>query len=66
MTKVSVMYPKTQGARFRHEYYRDSHTSMGNVKQGDAKQFYTVGKGLAGRCRPPREGDHGLRAGLHR
>ena len=28
MIKVSVMYPNTPGARFNHEYYRDTHVPL--------------------------------------
>ena len=48
MIKVSVMYPNTPGARFNHEYYRDQHMPMVKRKMGDACEYYTVDKGLAG------------------
>jgi uncharacterized protein (TIGR02118 family) len=48
MIKVSVMYPNTPGARFNHEYYRDKHMPLVKARMGDACQYYTVDKGLAG------------------
>jgi uncharacterized protein (TIGR02118 family) len=48
MIKVSVLYPNQAGARFNHEYYRDSHMPLVKARMGDACKFYTVDKGLAG------------------
>ena len=48
MFKVSVLYPNAPGARFDHDYYRDSHMPMVKAKMGDALHHYTVEKGLAG------------------
>lgn len=48
MIKVSVMYPSTEGARFDHDYYRDSHMPLVQKLMGDACKFYTVDKGLSG------------------
>ena len=48
MIKVSVMYPKTSGARFNHEYYRDKHMPLVKARLGDAFKYYTVDKGVAG------------------
>lgn len=48
MIKVSVMYPNTPGARFNHEYYRDSHMPMVKAKLGAACAYYTVDKGISG------------------
>ncbi|MGH1357161.1 MAG: EthD family reductase [Burkholderiaceae bacterium] len=48
MIKVSVMYPNTPGARFDHDYYRDSHMPMVAEKMGDACVKYTVDKGIGG------------------
>jgi len=48
MIKVSVMYPNTPGARFNHEYYRDTHMPLLKARMGDACKFYTVDKGLGG------------------
>lgn len=48
MIKVSVMYPNTPGARFDHDYYRDTHMPMVKARLGTACRYYTVDKGLAG------------------
>ena len=48
MIKVSVMYPNTPGARFNHEYYRDTHMPLLKARMGDHCKFYTVDKGLSG------------------
>jgi len=48
MIKVSVMYPATPGARFDHDYYRDSHMPLAKRLLGDACLYYTIDKGLAG------------------
>ncbi|MBU0783876.1 MAG: EthD family reductase [Gammaproteobacteria bacterium] len=48
MIKVSVMYPNKAGAKFNHEYYRDSHMPLVKSKMGSALLYYTVDKGLAG------------------
>jgi uncharacterized protein (TIGR02118 family) len=48
MIKVSVMYPNTPGARFNHEYYRDTHMPLVKARMGDNCRYYTVDKGLAG------------------
>ncbi|KAA3654173.1 MAG: EthD family reductase [Proteobacteria bacterium] len=48
MIKVSVMYPATPGARFDHDYYRDTHMPMVKARLGAACRYYTVDKGLAG------------------
>ncbi|WP_339651545.1 EthD family reductase [Halopseudomonas pelagia] len=48
MIKVSVMYPNTPGARFDHDYYRDTHMPLVKKLMGDACDHYTVDKGLAG------------------
>jgi uncharacterized protein (TIGR02118 family) len=48
MIKVSVFYPFTPGARFNHDYYRDSHMPLVKARMGDACHHYTVDKGLAG------------------
>ena len=34
MIRVSVLYPKTDGATFDHDYYRDSHVPMVQEKWG--------------------------------
>lgn len=48
MIKVSVMYPHREGARFDHDYYRDTHMPLVAARMGAACRFYTVDKGLAG------------------
>lgn len=48
MIKVSVMYPNEPGARFDHDYYRDTHMPMVQRKLGAACTHYTVDKGIAG------------------
>lgn len=48
MIKVSVMYPNASGARFNHDYYRDTHMPMVKALMGDSCLSYTVDKGLAG------------------
>ena len=48
MIKVSVLYPFTPGARFNHDYYRDTHMPLVKARMGDACHHYTVDKGLAG------------------
>lgn len=48
MIKVSVLYPHTPGARFNHDYYRDTHMPLVKARMGDNCLYYTVDKGLAG------------------
>ena len=48
MIKVSVMYPNTPGARFNHEYYRDTHMPLVKSRMAANCKYYTVDKGLAG------------------
>jgi uncharacterized protein (TIGR02118 family) len=48
MIKVSVMYANKPGARFDHAYYRDKHMPLVKARMGEACNFYTVDKGLAG------------------
>ena len=48
MIKVSVMYPNTSGARFDHEYYRDTHMPLVKARMGETCKYYTIDKGLAG------------------
>ena len=48
MIKVSVMYENKPGARFDHDYYRDTHMPLVQSLMGDRCRFYTVDKGLAG------------------
>ncbi|MBB5185933.1 uncharacterized protein (TIGR02118 family) [Zhongshania antarctica] len=48
MIKVSVMYPKSPGARFDHAYYRDQHFPMVKELMGDYCLSYTIDRGLVG------------------
>ena len=48
MIKVSVFYPNTPGARFDHDYYRDTHMPLVKARMGEHCLYYTVDKGLAG------------------
>lgn len=48
MIKVSVLYPYQEGARFDHDYYRDSHMPLVQALMGDYCKRYTVDKGLSG------------------
>jgi uncharacterized protein (TIGR02118 family) len=48
MIKVSVMYPNTPGARFDHDYYRDTHMPLLQARMGAHCLRYTIDKGLAG------------------
>lgn len=48
MIKVTIMYPYAEGARFDHAYYRDTHMPLVKARLGDAAEYYTVEKGLAG------------------
>jgi uncharacterized protein (TIGR02118 family) len=36
MFRVSILYPKTEGATFDHDYYRTSHMPMVADRLGDA------------------------------
>jgi uncharacterized protein (TIGR02118 family) len=48
MIKVSVMYPYQPGARFDHDYYRDTHMPLLKARMGERCRSYTIDKGLAG------------------
>lgn len=48
MIKVSVMYPRSDGARFDHAYYRDKHMPLVQARMGDSCRYYTIDRGLAG------------------
>jgi uncharacterized protein (TIGR02118 family) len=48
MIKVTVLYPNTPGARFNHEYYRDTHMPLVKERMGANCKTYTIDKGLAG------------------
>jgi len=46
MIRLSVLYPKTDGATFDHDYYRDSHVPLA-VKTWGIERF-EVDRGLDG------------------
>lgn len=48
MIKVSVMYPNMPGARFDHDYYRDTHMPLVASRMGSSCNYYTIDRGLAG------------------
>jgi len=48
MIQFNVLYPRTEGGRFDHAYYRDRHMPMVAQKLGSACRYYTIDKGLAG------------------
>ena len=48
MIKVSVMYPYKAGARFDHDYYKNSHMPLVASRMGEHCLSWTVDKGLAG------------------
>ena len=46
MIRLSVLYPKTEGASFDHDYYRDSHVPLA-VKTWGIERF-EIDRGLDG------------------
>jgi uncharacterized protein (TIGR02118 family) len=48
MIKVTAMYPNTPGARFNHEYFRDTHMPLVKARLGANCLTYTIDKGLSG------------------
>ena len=48
MVKVTVMYANAPGARFDHDYYRDTHMPLLKARMGDHCLSYTIDKGLGG------------------
>jgi uncharacterized protein (TIGR02118 family) len=48
MIKVSVMYPNNPTARFDHNYYREKHLPLIKRRMGEALEYYTIDRGLAG------------------
>ena len=48
MIRVSVMYPRTEGASFDMDYYVNKHMPMVAEKCGDALKGMNIMEGLAG------------------
>ena len=48
MIRFSVYYPKTEGAKFDHDYYRDSHVPLAVQTWGIDPSQVTIEKGLDG------------------
>lgn len=48
MIRVSVLYPRTEGAGFDMDYYRNSHMPMVLQRVGDACKGAAIDEGLAG------------------
>ncbi len=48
MIRFSVYYPKAEGARFDHDYYRDSHVPLAVSTWGIDPAQVTIEKGLDG------------------
>ncbi len=48
MIRLSVFYPKTEGATFDHDYYRDSHVPLCATTWGVGPERYTIDKGVDG------------------
>ena len=48
MIKITVLYPKQDGARFDMDYYLKSHMPMVQEKLGDACKSIAVEEGLSG------------------
>lgn len=48
MIRFSVYYPKTEGAKFDHDYYRDSHVPLAVTTWGVDPGQVTIEKGLDG------------------
>ena len=48
MIKVSVLYPKSPGARFDLDYYRDKHMPLLKDRMGRYCRNYTIDKGVSG------------------
>ena len=54
MIRVSVMYPRTEGARFDEDYFLKKHIPMVARKCGDALMGVTAEGGLGGPNRASR------------
>ena len=48
MIRFSVYYPKTEGASFDHDYYRDSHVPLAMSTWGLAADQVVLEKGIDG------------------
>jgi uncharacterized protein (TIGR02118 family) len=48
MYRVSILYPKTDGTTFDHEYYRSTHMPMVASKLGATCQSFSVDKVVDG------------------
>jgi uncharacterized protein (TIGR02118 family) len=48
MIRVSVLYPYKEGARFDHDYYRDTHMPMVKATVGESLRAWSADKGLGG------------------
>jgi uncharacterized protein (TIGR02118 family) len=48
MYRVSIHYPKTDGATFDHEYYRSTHMPMVAARLGDTCTSWSVDKVVDG------------------
>ncbi|WP_018157291.1 EthD family reductase [Demetria terragena] len=47
MIKVSVLYPRAEGARFDHDYYRNRHVPWVAEQVGEAVRSWGVERGLS-------------------
>lgn len=52
MIKVSVLYPYSEGSKFDHDYYRDSHLPLVKKLLGEAMVYYGIDKALGGDTPP--------------
>jgi uncharacterized protein (TIGR02118 family) len=48
MIKISVMYPNASGVHFDHDYYRDVHMPLVQLRLGSSISSYNIDKGLSG------------------
>ena len=48
MIKVSVLYPRTAGGRFDHDYYRDKHMPLLKQRMGAHCRSYAIDRGIGG------------------
>ena len=48
MYRIAILYPKTDGASFDHDYYRDSHMPMVAERLGDNCTGFGIDKVLDG------------------